>query len=204
MAGHYPDCPGPATCWCEVRRLSLVLGLTIAILILEIFGGWYSGSLALWADAGHVFTDSAGIVVTIGALVLMRLWKQNKAREVASRINIGLLFLLAGTVAFETFERLTNPVPVVSPVVIVVIASIGGIGNFFQHKMLKASTENHEALLQHIFSDLVLSMAVVVGGVTMWAFGWFLVDPLLSLVIALWIFYQALKLAFGSEHGHSH
>ncbi|MBI4120633.1 MAG: cation transporter [Parcubacteria group bacterium] len=207
MAGHYADCSGPARCWCEVRRLSLVLALTVAILVLEILGGWYSGSLSLLADAGHVFGDGTAIMVAIIAATLVRFRaKTERVIEAAFRINIGLLFLLAGCIAFEALLRLGNPEAIVSPVM-VIVAFLGGVGNFFQHRILERAADEHKhkghrALSLHVLSDLWQSAAVVLGGIALWAGGPVIIDPLLSLGIAAWIVYQGIQLALEAKEEH--
>ena len=204
MAGHYINCFDPADCWCEVRRLSRVLVVTLTILVLQVIGGIISGSLALIADAGHVFGDSAAIVVTLLAAVLFKLGaKTRQVHETAFRINIGLLFLVAGWIVFETIERFQEPKEIMSPVM-VTIAFIGGMGNYIQHRILEgASAEHkhraHRSLSVHVVSDLLQSGAVVAGGILIWASNWVIVDPLLSLLIAGWICFKATQLMFDPD-----
>lgn len=201
MKGHYADCPGTTDCWCEVKRLFLVLGVTFLILALEIIGGTISGSLALIADAGHVFGDSAAIMANLLAAVLIKFGAQKqRAHDVAFRFNIGLLFLVAGWIVFESIERFQDPHEIISPVM-VSIAFVGGVGNYWQHLILKGAAEEHKhhahhALSAHVMGDLMQSVAVVVGGILIWIFGWVLVDPLLSIGIAYWIARRAYQLAF--------
>ena len=131
MKGHYINCPDPTDCWCEVRRLSKVLWITLGILIFEIIGGIVSGSLALLADAGHVFGDSTAVVVTLFAAVLVRFGAQTqRVRDFAFWINIGLLFLIVIWIVFEAIKRFGNPNEIMSSVMIVV-AFIGGVGNYW-------------------------------------------------------------------------
>ena len=208
MAGHYEDCLDPTDCWCEVKRLFRVLWVTLLILILEIGGGLYSGSLALLADAGHVFGDSTAIVVNIIAALLVKFNARTKrVRDAAFRINIGLLFLVAGWIMFEAIERLENPGEVLGPVM-VVVAFMGGVGNFIQQRILAAAAAEHKhhahrALSLHVLSDLMQSVAVVIGGIIIWIGGWNFIDPVLSIGIAAWIVYQAIRLSL-NPNGHGH
>ncbi len=199
MRGHYKNCLDPADCWCEVKRLSNVFIVTGAILVLEIVGAIISRSLGLWADAVHVFGDSAAITVTLIAVVIFKLGiRGNEVRDTASRINIGLLFLMAGWIAFEAIERFQNPKDITSEIMIVV-AFIGGVGNVIQHVILeRAATEHkhraHRTLSLHVLWDLWQSIGVVVGGILILWSGFVWIDPLLSLGIAVGIVWCAIKL----------
>ncbi|MCH7529603.1 cation transporter [Patescibacteria group bacterium] len=203
MKGHFINCPDPTDCWCEVRRLSRVLWITLAILIFEIIGAIVSNSLALFADAGHVFGDSTAIVVTLLAAVLVRFGAQAKrVRNVAFWINIGLLFLIVIWIVFEAIKRFENPNEIISSVMIVV-AFIGGVGNYWQHHVLEGAASEHKhhahrALSFHVISDLIQSVVVVIGGILIWISGWILIDPLLSIGIACWIVYRTFQLVFNS------
>ena len=209
MVGHHKDCPDPTDCWCEVKRLAWVLGVTFLILVFELAGGWLSGSLALLADAGHVFSDSAAIVVTLITAVLVRIGTNTKrVRDAAFRINIGLLFLVAGWIAFEAIERFQNFGEILSPVM-VTFALVGSAGNYWQHYLLKGAAEEHKhhvhrALSLHVISDFVQSGAVVAGGIAIWASGWVIIDPILSIGIAVWIVLRAIQLALHPHGDHEH
>lgn len=209
MKGHYTSCIDPTDCWCEVKRLSRVLWVVLAILVLEIVGGNISGSLALLADAGHVFGDSTAVVVTLLAAVLVRFGAQaQRVHDAAFRINIGLLFLIAGWIVLEAAERFQDPREIISPVM-VFVAFVGGVGNYIQHRILEGAADEHKhkahrALSLHVISDLMQSVAVVVGGIAIWISGWVIIDPLLSVGIAFWIAYRAFQLALDPHYGHHH
>ncbi len=199
MTGHYKNCSGTGECWCEIKRLSMVLGVTVVILLFEIIGGWLSGSLALMADAGHVFSDSAAIVVTLMAATLIKIRARTEwARDIAFKINIGLLLLVSSWIGFEAIERFQNPGEILSPI-LVSFALLSGVGNYLQHRLHKGAAKEHKdhahrALSVHIISDLMQSGAVVLGGIAIWISGLAVIDPLLSLGIAVWIIYRAFEL----------
>ena len=204
--GHYSNCFDPTDCWCEVRRLSKVLWITFGILLLEIIGGVISNSLALYADAGHVFGDSTAIIVTLIAAVLIKFGSHTQnVRNTAFWINIGLLFLIAGWVMFEAIERFQKPHEIMGPV-LVGAAFLGGLGNWWQHAVLEGAADEHKhhahhALSFHIISDLMQSIVVVIGGIVIWVSGWFVIDPILSVGIACWIIYRAVQLSLGQSEG---
>lgn len=206
--GHYASCPDPIDCWCEVKRLSKVLWITLAILAFEIIGGIISESLALLADAGHVFGDSTAVVVTLLAAVLVRFGAQaQRVRDAAFRINIGLLFLIVGWIAFEAIERFQDPREIISPVM-VFVAFIGGVGNYWQHCVLEGAADEHKhhahrALSLHVIGDLAQSVAVFAGGIVIWIFDWIILDPLLSIGIACWIAHRTFQLVLNPHEGPS-
>lgn len=206
MTGHYKNCSGPDECWCEIKRLSRVLWVTVVILLFEIIGGWLSGSLALMADAGHLFSDSASIVITLMATVLIKIRPQTEwARDMAFKINIGLLLLVSFWIGFEAIERFQNPGEILSPILIS-FALLGGAGNYLQHRLLEGMAKEHKdhmhrALSLHVISDLMQSGAVVLGGIVIWISGLVIIDPLLSVGIAIWIIYRAFELVLDPNDG---
>ena len=209
MKGHYAKCFTPTNCWCEVKRYALVLGIVLAVLVLEIVGGDYSKSLALIADAGHVFGDSIATMTMLLAAVLVKYGAQKqRVLDVAFWINIMLLFLVAIWIVFEAIERFQDPHEIVSSVMISV-AVLGGVGNYFQHHVLEGAADEHKhgghrVLSAHVIGDLMQNVAVVLGGIPIWIFGWVWIDPLLSIGIAYWIGRTALRLALDPHRGRHH
>jgi cobalt-zinc-cadmium efflux system protein len=196
--GHHARTDPPED-WSEVKRLLTVLAITTAILALEIAGGLYSGSLALLADAGHVFGDSVAILATLAAAVLVHYGlKKEEVRRAAFFINIALLVFVVYWITRDALERIREPQEIES-ISMIGVAIVGGFGNYWQHRILKESPEEHKheahrALNLHILSDLFQSVGVVVGGILIALTGWSIIDPVLSLLIALWITYQIFKL----------
>lgn len=196
---HHHDCLNPADCWCEIRRLSKVLWVTLMILGLEVIGGLVSGSLALLADAGHVFVDNAAVTVAITAAVLVKYrFNQGLVRRTGLRINIVLLWFVVAWILFEALGRFNQPESIKSGVMIVV-AAVGGFGNFLQHRILEKSPDEHkheiyQSLVAHVLTDLVLSGGVVIGGILILLTGWVIIDPVLSVSIAVWISIRTIRL----------
>lgn len=188
--GHFNGCVTPHDCWCEVKRYWLIFGLAAMILIAEVVGGIISQSLALLADAGHVFTDTGAILVAIIVSYRVKCGaNETRTRKVGGYINAILLGGITIWVAMEAWERLQHPREVLSWVMIS-IAVLGTIGNYIQHRIIESADENHvthESMRLHILSDLMQSFGVVFGGILIWITDWVLVDPIISMGIALWM-----------------
>lgn len=216
---HFKSCITPTNCWCEVKRYGILFGIAVMILIAEVVGGIVSQSLALLADAGHVFTDTGAILVAIVVGYRVKCGaNEAQTRKVGGYINALLLGGVAVWVLIEAIERFQEPREVVSWVMIS-IAVVGAIGNYVQHRIMESADENHvthESMSLHIRSDLIQSIGVVFGGALIWMTGWVLIDPIISIVIALlmmrWTWELLRKLWSGKYdgngghccHGHHH
>jgi len=205
MDSHFNECTTPKDCWCEIKRYWLIFGIAIVILIGEIWGGIISGSLALLADAGHVFTDSAAILVSVIIAFLVKKGSdENKTRNIGGVINALLLGFISIWVFIEALERIGNPRDITSWIMIS-IAIIGTIGNYIQHRVIEVSDEKHithEAMSLHILSDLAQSGVVVTGGIVIALTGWSIIDPILSFGISLLMGYWSLSLLQKIKSGH--
>src|SRR6476620_3357540 len=107
---------GPAT---PMPRLWLLLGLTGSFMVLEVLGGWLSGSLALLADAGHMLTDVGALALSLlTAWIAQRPADANKSygylrwESLAALVNGAALFGIAGWVVVEAMQRIQHPGPI--------------------------------------------------------------------------------------------
>lgn len=170
--------------------------MTTTFMFVEVVGGILSGSLALIADAGHMLTDSASIALALFAIWIAkrpasveRTYGYNRAEILAAAANALSLWLIAAWITWESIQRFISPEEIEGGTVLIV----GGIGllvNIAAAYMLHASAEhslNVEGALQHVIADLMGSVAVVISAILIIAFGWTVVDPILSLLIALLI-----------------
>lgn len=209
--GHFNGCTTPQNCWCEIKRYGLIFGIAAMILIAEVVGGIVSQSLALLADAGHVFTDTgATIVAIIVAYRVKHGANEAKTRKVGGYINALLLGGVSVWVGVEAIERFQQPREVVSWVMIS-IAVLGTIGNYVQHRIMESADEEHvthESMQLHILSDLLQSVGVVFGGILILVTDWVWIDPTLSIVIAFimgrWTWKLLKDLRSGKYDGHGH
>ncbi|MBI2108720.1 MAG: cation diffusion facilitator family transporter [Parcubacteria group bacterium] len=201
MRGHYKDCStDPADCWCKVRRYSHVLVVAGIIIAIQVFAGWFSGSIALLSDAGHTAFDSTGTIVVLIAALFVRFGSSAKrADNKAFFLNILLLFFAVGFITYEAIDRLFGNERAIVSWVMIIAGFIGGIGNFIQHSILEGAAEEHKDRAHksqsfHYLTDIVTSAGVVVGGIAIYMTGYSVIDPILSLGIASWILWGTIKL----------
>lgn len=208
--GHFDGCSMPDGCWCEIKRYSLVFALAGLIFGLEIVGGVISASLALFADAGHVFTDAIAVLISIftAHYVRTKRWSEVKVRKLGGIVNALLLFGVAVWIGIEGIERIDHPREIMSKTMIA-IAVLGTFGNWLQYQVLGTLEEEHvthKAMRLHILSDLLQSVAVVFAGVAIYVTGKHIIDPATSILIAAWMAWRAWELIIQikNDGGHSH
>jgi cobalt-zinc-cadmium efflux system protein len=172
----------------------IALGISVAFFIVEVAGGLLANSLALLADAGHVLTDIAAIGLALGAFWVAerpisprRTFGFYRIESFAAVINGLMLWAIAAWVAFEAYQRLMEP-PAVRTLTMVAVAVAGLVANAVVGLVLQgasAKSLNVRAAYLHVVTDALQSVAVIVAGLLMAMTGWFVVDPLASVLIAL-------------------
>src|SRR6266516_194031 len=183
-------------------KLRLALGLTLAILVIELAGGLLSHSLALLSDAGHVLTDVFALGLAWFAIEQAkrpadqrRSYGYQRVGILAALLNALTLMVIVLAIAVEAVRRLMAPVPVEAGVVIIT-ALLGISVNAFVILLLRGGgpSLNLRAALLHVTGDGAVSVRVVVAGVVIVLTGWLYIDPILSLAIAALIAYGAWKI----------
>lgn len=173
-------------------RLVAVIILTTTILVAEIVGAFWSGSLALLADAGHMATDSVGLVMAGLALW----WGQRKATQlatygfsraevIASALNALLVMAIAVWIVFAAVRRIHDPAEL-SAEVMLVVATIGLLANLLAMLVLHKPSQdslNIKGAYLHIVSDMLSSIGVIFASVVVWVTGWGGVDIAVSVLI---------------------
>ena len=178
------------------RRLVVVLGLTSAVLVVEVVGGLVTGSLALLADAGHMFTDVAGLglavlAVTFGAKAptVQRTFGYYRLEILAAVVNGLLLLGIAALILTEAWQRFTEP-PDVEGRQMLAFAAVGLaanlIGLLLLHGGAKTSLTVKGAYLE-VLGDLLGSAAVVLAALLIATTGWRTADPVASVLVAVMI-----------------
>ncbi len=182
------------------RRLLIVLALTATYLVAEAVGGWWTGSLALLADAGHMLTDVAAL-----GLALMAVWfgarpatprktfGYHRLEILAALINGVALVVIALLIFYQAYERLNHPRAVESNLMIVVAAG-GFVINLICAWLLHGDhTEdlNMRGAWLHIMGDALGSVGAIIAGGLMSVYGWYQADPLMSAGIALLIIWSS-------------
>ena len=185
------------------RSLILALILICGYMVVEIIGGVLSGSLALLADAGHMLTDAASIGLALAAMHFAtraasarRTFGYHRLEILAALVNALALGGISVWVIIEAYDRFAN-LPEVEGGLMLAVGSIGLVVNVAAAWILHGSVKhsiNVEGAFQHVIADLLGSVAVVVSGLLIWAFGWHLADPILSVLIGIVILFNTWRL----------
>jgi cobalt-zinc-cadmium efflux system protein len=186
-----------------VPRLWVVLGLTGTFMVLEVVGGWLSGSLALLADAGHMLTDVGALGLSlVTAWIAQRPADANKTygylrwEILAALVNGAALFGIAGWVVVEAVQRMQHPEPIRSGLFLA-IAAAGLVVNLVSLAMLHGSREgslNARGAYLHVMGDALGSTGALTAAAIIWLTGWTLADPIASIVLSLLILAGAWRL----------
>lgn len=174
------------------RRLAIVLAVTLAILVLDLVGGLLSGSLALFADAGHVLTDAAGLGLALLAATLAvrpasdaRTWGFRRAEILAAAAQAAVLLGVGVLVLAEAVHRLVAPQPVDSGPMIAFagIALAGNLAGLLVLLRTRADNLNTRAAFLEVANDALGALAVLIAAVVIRFTGWTRADAVASLLI---------------------
>jgi len=186
----------------DSRRLVLTLCVTLAFLGAEIVGGLLSHSLSLLSDAGHMFSDIVAQVLALLALIVAtrpadarRTYGWYRLEILAALANGLILLVLAAGVIWKAAHRLHEPVHIESALM-TGVAGLGLLANLLSAWLLHGSTSlNMRGAYLHIVMDTLSSVTVLIGGIAIWirpSLGF--LDPVLSMVIGLFIIYTGYRL----------
>lgn len=177
-------------------RLLVVLAITSVVLVAELVGAWVSGSLALLADAGHMFTDVAGIGLAVLAITFAaapatprRTFGYYRLEILAAVVNAVLLFGIAVFILVEAWRRWTDPPPVEGGLMLV-FAMVGLAANLVGLLVLRAGSQqslNVRGAYLEVVGDLLGSVAVLAAAAVIATTGWLRADPVASVLVALMI-----------------
>jgi len=191
------------------RRLLLAFALTVLTLLAEAIGGWWSGSLALVADAGHMLVDAVALLLAWGGAHFarrpadaLRSFGYARLEVLAGYSNALLQFLIVVWIVVEAASRLAKPEPILAPAMLAVAAA-GFAINFLVLRVL--GHHDHDDLNTagarvHVLGDLLGSLGAVVAALAIWRYGWLWADPVTSILVALLILGSAWKLLRRSAH----
>ena len=185
------------------RNLLISIVLNIAITVAQVIGGFVSGSLALLSDALHNFSDVISLVISYIANNLAKrkasihkTFGYKRAEIMAAFINASTLIIVAILLIIEAIERFQNPQSINSNLVIW-LSSLAIIGNGFSVLLLQKSAStnmNMRSAYLHMLTDMLASVAVLIGGLLMKFYSIFWVDAVLTMVIAAYLIIVGYKL----------
>ena len=185
------------------KKLFITVVLNVTITLSQIIGGLASGSLALLSDALHNFSDVLALLIAYIANRLSsypdtkdKTFGYKRAEILAALFNASILIGVALFLIIEAFNKLRNPVNINS-IWVIGLGLLSIALNTLSVLFVKGDSHdslNIKAVYLHLLSDVVTSIAVVAGGILMYYFGLFWVDPITSLLIAFYLIVSSLKL----------
>ncbi|TCM83440.1 cation diffusion facilitator family transporter [Rhodovulum steppense] len=184
------------------RRVALAIWANGLLTLAQIVGGIVSGSLALIADAVHNFSDMAALVIAFAARKLARrpadaamTFGYGRIEIVAALINYTTLILVGLFLIYEGVMRLFDP-PEIGGWIVVIVAGVALAVDALTAALtfsMQRHSVNIRALFLHNLTDALASIAVILGGVLILLYDWRIVDPLVTIGIALYILWLALR-----------
>jgi cobalt-zinc-cadmium efflux system protein len=205
MSGHSHDHSGAHdhAAGADRPRILAAFGVTVLILVAELVGAILSGSLALLADAGHMFTDASGLLIALIAATLAlrpptpeRTWGYKRAEVLAAALQAGLLLVVGAFILYEAIRRLIEPEGIASESMLW-FGIIGLVGNAISLLVLaggRKSSFNLRAAFLEVLNDALGSAAVIIAAVIISLTGWTRADSLVSLLIGALIIPRTLRL----------
>ena len=190
------------------RNLLISIFLNILITVSQIIGGIISGSLALLSDALHNFSDVLSLIISYLANLLAkkdasinRTFGYKRAEILAAFINASTLIIVAVLLIIEAVKRFINP-QIIESNLVIWLSALAILANGFSVLLIKkdANTNmNMRSAYLHLLTDMLASIAVLVGGLLMKFYEIFWIDSLLTLAIALyliWVGFDLFKKSF--------
>lgn len=190
------------------KKLFISIVLNIIITIAQVIGGLISGSLALISDAVHNLSDVISLIISYIANRLTNKKKQTlhqtfgfkRAEIIAAFINSATLIVIAFFLAFEAFKRIRSPQEIESDLVIY-LALLGILVNGFSVLLLKKDANhnlNMKSAYLHLFTDMLTSIAVLIGGFLMKFYQIYWIDAVLTILISIYLLYMSWSIFIDS------
>lgn len=190
--GHAHD----HTAGANAKMLGIALALTATYFVAEVIGAFVFNSLALLSDAAHMLTDVAALVIALLAIRIgkraaddQRTFGYKRFEILAAAFNALLLFAVAIYVLVEAIQRFSEPEPVQSTGMMIV-AAIGLVVNLMSMRLLTAGKEaslNVKGAYLEVWADMIGSVGVIIGALAIRFTGWTWVDPVVAVLIGLWV-----------------
>jgi len=185
------------------RRLKITLAIVLVIMVAEVIGGIFSGSLALLSDAGHMLVDALAIGLSLFAMTVARrpatatkTFGYHRFEILAALANGTILVLMSAYIFYEAYQRFLEP-PVVKTPLMLTIAIIGLFANLGGVLLLNKASHrslNIKAAFWHIIGDTISSLGVIIAGVVILFTGWYVADAIAAVVVGIIILWGAVRI----------
>jgi cobalt-zinc-cadmium efflux system protein len=202
--GHSHDLSGKSR-----KQLWVALTLTSIILVVEAVASFMTGSLALLSDAAHMATDAAALGIALLAVQLggrkadhRRSYGYRRLEILAAALNAGTLFIVGGYILWEAVGRFRNPEPIATTGVLVVAAVgllVNALAMFILHSGRNQNLNLRGAYLE-VWADFIGSGGVLIGAALIRWTGMLWIDPLIAVLIALWVLPRGWSLLKSAMH----
>ena len=186
-----------------LRALLAALSITGIVFFAELIGGWLAGSMALMADAMHMLSDAAGLIIAVIAVLVGRrqasaqaTYGYRRVEVLAALANAVMVLAISVWIVVEAVRRLQSPAEVQGEAMLF-IAVIGLVANALSAWVLnrhRESSINVEGAFLHVLVDLLGSVAVIVAGIVVLTTGFVAADVIASLLIAAMVLPRAWQL----------
>lgn len=192
----------------SIGLLKIVIILTFGFAIIEALGGYFFKSLALMSDAAHMFTDSSSLLLALIMAYFAKIpadhnhsYGHGRAEVIGALFNSLFMFIVIGFITWEAIDRFKNPLEVQAGQMMI-IASIGLLINIGVFYTLSRNNDNMniKAAMLHVIGDLLGSVAAILAGLVIYFTGWNLIDPILSMLIAIILIPSTFSLMKRSLH----
>ena len=191
------------------RRLKIAAVLTGIIFFAELFGGLLTHSLALISDSIHVFMDLLALLLSFLAIYVSELaptekrtYGLHRAEVFASFVNGASLILVSGFILYKAYGRFNNPVEV-DGLGMFAVALIGLVVNvvvaYWLHSYAKTDLNIKSAFL-HVIGDAAASVGVIIAAIVIHYTGFFMIDAIISIFIAIIILFGSLRIVLEASH----
>ena len=189
----------------EGKKLLFTVVLNFGITIAEFIGGILSNSLSLISDAIHNLSDAIALLITYLTFKISKRASDSKhtfgykrIQILAALFNSVTLIAICVYLLYEAYERFMNPEPV-HTVTMLIVASIGLIANLLSVLLLKNHSKdnlNIKAAYLHLIGDTLSSVAVIIGGIVMYFYELYWIDPLITVLISLYIIKETYSVLY--------
>jgi len=194
----------PAITANEINRSFLIgIALNVVYVLIELFYGWKGDSTALLSDAVHNIGDISGLLLAFAAFRFQKIkagkiftYGFKKGSVLASFINSLLLAFAIGAIAWEGVQHIIHPSPV-NGTLVMIVAAIGIVINFTSALLFKKREKddlNIKAAYWHLMADALVSLGVVVAGLLIRFTGWYFMDGIAALLVAVVILFSTWSL----------
>lgn len=191
------------------RNLFITLVLNFGISLVEIFGGILANSLSLISDALHNFSDGLAMLISYIALKISKrdanarnTFGYHRIQIIAALFNSVTLIVISIFLIHAAYQRFIAPEEVNS-IPMLIVATIGLIANFIGVFLLKDQSKsnlNIKSAYLHLIGDTLSSVAVIIGGILIYFFDIFWIDPLITVLISLYIIKETYSIVIETYH----